>query len=165
MKRTVVALALVVGIGIALAGCSSSDKKTDASASSTAAPATGASGAYSGDKGSKFCQLGADFSSRFSNLSSSLSAGVDKAKSEITTLKSVISEAKAAAPASVKSDVETLATAFDQFFSQAQAANFDPQALASAGSKLVTSNVQTAAQHLQAYGQQVCGLDTSGSTP
>ncbi len=165
MKRAFVAIALV--LGVAITGCSGSDKKTSASAPSTVAPATtAAAGAtFTGDKNSQFCQVGADFSSRFSNLNASLAGGADKAKSDITALRDVITQAKSTAPTSVKADVDTLATAFDQFFTQAQAANFDPQAVTSAGSKLVTSNVQMAAQHLQAYGQQVCGLDTSGSTP
>jgi hypothetical protein len=165
MKRAILVTGLA--LGIAATACSSSSKKSDASASSTAAPVvtSASSGTYTGDKNSQFCRLGAEFSTRFSNLNASLSGGADKARTEISTLKDVIGQAKAAAPQAVKGDVDTLAGAFDQFFSEAEGANFDPQALASAGSKLVNSNVQTAAQHLQAYGQQVCGLDTSGSTP
>src|SRR4051794_12110413 len=165
MKRAVVALALV--LGVAVTACSSSDKKTDASASSTSGPVTtGGSGVtFTGDKNSDFCRLGAEFNSRFGNLSDSLSGGVEKAKTEMTTLKDVIAQAKDKAPSAIKGDVDTLATAFDAFFSDISAANFDPQAVAGAGSKLVNRDVTTAAQHLQAYGQQVCGLDTSGSTP
>lgn len=165
MKRAVVVVALV--LGVAVSACSSSDKKTDASASSTSGPVTtsGSAVTYTGDKNSDFCRIGAEFSSRFGNLSDSLGGGAEKAKSEMTTLKDVIARAKEKVPSAIKTDVDALATAFDAFFNEISAANFDPQAVAGAGSKLVNRNVTAAAQHLQAYGEQVCGLDTSGSTP
>ncbi|HEX8770574.1 MAG TPA: hypothetical protein VF711_07395 [Acidimicrobiales bacterium] len=160
------AIALVLGVGLTACSSSSNDeKKTGALATSTSAPVTAPGVTYTGDKNSDFCRLGAEFSNRFSNLNASLSGGPDKARTEMAALKGVIEQAKSAAPTAVKADVDTLATAFDQFFTQVSAANFDPQAVAGAGSKLVNSNVQTAAQHLQAYAEQVCGLATSGSNP
>lgn len=150
----------VIGIVLvlAVAACGGDDKKSTATATTTA----GATPSYSGDKSSKFCQLGAEFSQRFNNLSASLAAGAEKAQAEITTLKDVIEQAKDEAPSSIKADVSKLATAFTQFFTQAQAANFDPQAIQSAGAKLVSVDVQQAGAHLQAYGQQVCGISPAG---
>jgi hypothetical protein len=167
MRIAVVPVAIVVALG--LAACSSGDKTSTASSNTTSAASatTVASGTtYTGDANSKFCQLGADFSDRFSNITSSLSGGVDKAKTEITALRDVITQAKANAPASVKADVQTLADAFQQFFDQLQAAGFNITKLPSdAATKLQGPEVQNAAKDLVTYGQQVCGLDATGSTP
>lgn len=157
MKRLVPLVVMVTGLILSSCG---SDEKSSASSSTTVAPVTtpGPGVSYTGDRDSRFCQVGADFSQRFGSLGTALQGSAESLKTEVAALKEVVDEAKAAAPDAVKSDVETLGRAFSQFFSQLEATNYDPKAAAAGAAKLGTSEVQLAVQHLQAYGAQVCGL-------
>jgi hypothetical protein len=164
MKRW--APVLVVIAGLTLSACGSDDDSASSNSTSAAGRASSSPDAtYTGNPDSRFCQLASDVTDRFENLGAALQGGADTLKSEVTGLKAVVDEAKDSAPAALKDDVDSLANAFNQFVGQVQAANYDPKAAAAAVSKLGTSNVQTAGAHLQAYGEQVCGIGTPSSTP
>ncbi|HUQ63947.1 MAG TPA: hypothetical protein VM121_09340 [Acidimicrobiales bacterium] len=164
MKRWVPVLAVVAGL--ALSACGSDDKDSATATSTTAATgATPTSQAYTGNPDSRFCQVASDVSQRFANLGVALQGTADGLRSAISGLKTVVDDAKASAPPALKGDVDALANAFNQFSDQVQAANYEPKAAAAAVAKLGTADVQTAGGHLQAYGQQVCGIGTPSSTP
>jgi hypothetical protein len=158
-------LLLLLAAGVTLSACSS-DKKTSASSSTTSAVgATTTVPRYTGDKNSDFCRIGADFNSRFENLPEVLSGSADNVRIQLNALKSVVNEAKASAPDAIKSDTASLATVFDQFFSKLESTNYNPGQAASELAKLATPEVQTAVGHVQAYGEQVCGIGTPSSVP
>ncbi len=160
MNRSVPFLVLVAALAVTACG---SDKKSSASGSTTTAPAAAT---YTGDKNSPFCQIAEKFILRFENLPGQLqSTTAANLKDDIQTLKVAAAEAKQAAPSAVKSDVKTLSDAFDQFVSRLDATGYDPRAAVSELPKLGTNAVATAAEKVQGYSQQVCGIGTPSSTP
>jgi hypothetical protein len=164
MRRPIAVLAAATFIAL-MAGCSSgSSKKDTASSGTTVAPAATTAPSYSGDSNSRFCQLGANLSQRLGNIGSSFSSSLAEAKASVSQIKSLVDQAQASTPGSVKSDVQTLATAFNQFVGQVQAANSLPEVSAALTKFGSNADVQKAVNDLQAYGQQVCGI-TATSTP
>lgn len=155
--RRAAALAAAATLAVLLAACGGSDKK-DSSSATTVAP-----GNYTGDANSKFCQLGAQLNQRLSGLSSALSTSVADAKASVTQVKDLVDQAKADTPSQVKGDVDTLASAFEKFVGDVDSASGLPEV--SAALAKFGNSVQVAAQHLQTYGEKVCGISTSGSTP
>jgi hypothetical protein len=146
-------------------------------AATTAASSSGGDSttapSFSGDSNNKFCQTARDLEN--SDLGGSLSGEGGDLKGDLQKIRSAFDDLKNSAPSDIKSDVATLATAFDKLdafyakydYDQAKltaAATKDPAVLAEATSALTDADVATATSRITAYAAQVCGIDDSSST-
>jgi hypothetical protein len=194
MKLTALAAAAAVSVVI-LAGCGGDNSSsvgtappatnaTSGSATTGAASATtsgsGQNSAatstptFSGNANSDFCNFAKQISS--SDLANSLSENSGDLKATFDKLQQTLQQAYDKAPSEIKNDLATVQSTFKSyaaFLAQynydfqkiAQAAAEDPSVLQKAQGALDDQKFTDATSRIDAYAQQVCGIqDTSATT-
>ena len=184
LHRLTVAGAAVLLTGAALAGCSNSKKPTAAAGSTTSAAATGSVSsaaatsspasasseaaqtfAAGSGKGSKFCnQLGIIAAQEAKLGPNGSNTDLQTSFKEIESLKGPL---ESSAPAAIKADLSTLfdyVTQLDGIMSKAgyDYTKVNPTDLATLEAD--SQKFQTAAQNVDNYVTQACGIDTGGGT-
>jgi hypothetical protein len=192
MKLTALAAAAVVSVGL-LAGCGSDNSSSVATGpptsggsattaggtSATTAASTGNTGStappsFSGNANSEFCSIAKQVSS--SDLATSLTENSGDLKATFDQLQQKLQQAHDKAPSEIKNDLATLQSAFKRyadFLAQynydfqkiVQAATEDPSVQQKAEGMLNDDQTTAAISRVDAYAQQVCGIqDTSDTT-
>jgi hypothetical protein len=194
MKLTALAAAAVVSV-VVLAGCGGDNSSSVATAppatnASSGSATTGASSAttssagqnsaatttptFSGNANSDFCNFAKQISS--SDLANSLSENSGDLKATFDKLQQTLQQAYDKAPSEIKNDLATVQSTFKSyaaFLAQynydfqkiAQAAAEDPSVLQKAQGALDDPKFTDATSRIDAYAQQVCGIqDTSDTT-
>jgi hypothetical protein len=193
MKLIAMAAAAAVSVAV-LAGCGGDNSSTVATAppatnASSGSATTGGSGAttsgsnqnssvtttptFSGNANSEFCNFAKQISS--SDLANSLSENSGDLKATFDKLQQTLQQAYDKAPGEIKNDLATVQSTFKSyadFLAQynydfqkiAQAAAEDPSVLQKAQSALDDQKFTDATSRIDAYAQQVCGIQTSDTT-
>lgn len=157
MRRMLVACGVAL---LVLTGCRSGDGKDQATPTTSApgGPSTTVrpvDTSFTGLNSAPFCALAKTYNERFANLNTGSSpAQLRAATAEGRT---AITQAAAAAPAEIKSDVQTIANTFTTILSELEKVNFDvakmsPTAVAS----LQAPEFQASTTRFQAYLRSVC---------
>ena len=171
MKRVVVVLLVLV---VLMAGCGGGKKKSAASASSTSGSATTAAATTTSQSSgtpsfasAKNCK---DLAALGAKLSQALQAASGNGLSSLSDEANIFKAMASAAPADIRGDFETFASAFSAYAKALSKAGFKPgqtptaaqiAALTNAAKSFNTPKLQAAEQHLAAWGQKNCGI---GST-
>jgi hypothetical protein len=154
VKTAISGAVLVVALGACGGGSSSS---------STTAKSGTTSGKSSGSGGGDFCTAAHNAPNALRQSSASLRTP-GGAKQYFTQAKSFLDQVVSSAPAVIKSDVQTVAAAFDQLVSQLAAVNYDLTKLGASQIQTLSSPQLTAASNrIQQYLSGVCGITTSTS--
>ncbi len=188
MKFSALAAASTVAI-LLLAGCggdnsSSSVATNPATTTAGASATTSASGSnssgsdsststptFSGDANSEFCSLAKQISS--SDLADEVTENAGDLKATFDQLQNALQQAHDKAPSEIKDDLATVQATFQtyaaflakydyDFTKITQAATEDPSVLTQATQGLDSDAFTNASARINAYAQQVCGIqDTS----
>ena len=154
MRRLVVTIGLAAAL--ALTGCGGGGDDEDAApAPTTVAPSTTA--LIGNDQaGTPFCGLARTYTEKFSTL---LTVANDPAKLRVATTdaESAIRQARAQAPAEIRSDVNTVAQTASQVLAALQKNNFD-LGRTSEITKLQEPGFQTAMANMNRYARAHCGV-------
>jgi hypothetical protein len=163
MRRTFATAAL---LALVLAGCGGdSDDSESAPATTTTAVAAGGATPgsvdtnFTGEGGETFCNVTRTYIQRLEKLGTTDPTQLKPLAQEA---EAAIREARAAAPAEIKGDVEVVAAASTAFFQQLARVNYDATKLTPDALGLTQRpEVQASAQRLEAYSQKVCGITTT----
>jgi hypothetical protein len=190
MKLSALAAAAAVSVAL-LAGCGGDNSSSVATSATTkgATATTAASSAttsgsgqnasattaptFSGNANSDFCNFAKQIST--SDLADSLSENSGDMKATFDKLQQTLQQAYDKAPSEIKNDLATVQSTFKSyaaFLAQynydfqkiAQAAAEDPSVLQKAQGALDDQKFTDATTRIDAYAQQVCGLQTSDTT-
>ena len=154
MRRLVVTIGLAAAL--ALTGCGGGGDDDDAApASTTVAPSTTA--LIGNDQaGTPFCGLARTYTEKFSTLITVINDPV-KLRVATTDAESAIRQARAQAPAEIRSDVNRVAETASQVLAALQKNNFDI-ARTSEISKLQEPAFQTSLGNMNRYARAHCGV-------
>jgi hypothetical protein len=156
-------LILVMVLGVAVVACGSS-KKTTASVSQTTAAGAGATASTtapssSGSSNSRYCQLAT------SVVANSHAQPSPDPKATFANFDSEASQFLSLAPSAIKADAQTLVDGIRHYEQVLTNANFDYTKLTPADlQSLQDPKFQNAASRVAAYGAQVCGISTGGTS-
>lgn len=155
--KTVVAIA-ILGVVLGACGGGSSGGSTKAKSSSTSAK-------VSGSGGGEFCTAARNVPNALQQSSASLATPAG-AKQYFEQAKSFLDQAVSIAPSAIKSDMQTVAAAFDQIVSQLAAVDYDFTKLnASQARALSSPQITAASSRIRQYLAGVCGITPSTSLP
>ncbi len=163
MRRT---LAIAALFALVLAGCGGDDDSESSApptTTTTVAAGTATPGSidtnFTGEGGETFCNLARTYSQRLDKLGTTDPTQLKPVAEEAET---AIREARAAAPAEIKGDVEVVAAASTAFFQQLARVNYDLTKMPpDAAAGLQKPEVQASAQRVEAYSQKICGITTT----
>ncbi|MGI8807138.1 MAG: hypothetical protein ACR2KK_04745 [Acidimicrobiales bacterium] len=159
-KRLIVfSMAMVV-----LTSCNGGDDKAGSGASRTT-EAPGASTtmrpvdtSFTGQNNAQFCALAKTYSERSSGVTRATTP--DQLRAGVQESRNAIDQVAAAAPAEIKSDVQTLVNAFGTMFTELEKANFDPTKVSlTAFAPLQAPEFAQSTTRFQAYLRNVCGIN------
>ena len=158
MRRLAASLGLIAAL--ALTACGGGDDD-DAAPATTTAPATTAAPAAdvrgNDQAGTPFCQLARTYTEKSSTL---LAAANDppRLRAATTDAEAAIRQAQATAPAEIKTDVTTVATAAREVLTLLERNNFDLSRTPEAVGKLTEPKFQTSLANLNRYARAHCGV-------
>jgi hypothetical protein len=181
-------------VGVLLAGCGgensgatkltpgattpASSAATTATSKATSNGTNGTNGStttpsFKGDSNNAFCSFAKDMqSSDVGDLNSDDPATL---KANLTKLRNTMQQAVAKAPSDIKADVATLADVFSKYNDLLAKYDYDGQKLSAAAQKdptilkqatdLITNgNFEQAANRVETYAEQVCGIQDTSTT-
>jgi hypothetical protein len=178
-------------VALLLAGCGSDNSPSVSATAVSGSTATTASGSsattsggstattsggstttpsFSGNANSDFCDVAKELTS--SDFASSLSDENPDLKAGLSEINETLARAEDTAPKEIKADVATLADAlkkYSDFLAKydydiakiTEAAQKDPKVLQQATEALSDPKIAEASTRIEAYSQQVCGIETS----
>jgi hypothetical protein len=179
MKLTSVRVAVVVVAAALLAvgaGCGGGSKKSASSTSTQMSTTTSSTQTTTGNSGSDFasaknCQ---DLAGIAAKAASALTAAGGNPATALQKEAQILQGLASAAPSDIRSDFQTIASAFSDFVSKLEQAGYKPgsttapsatqlAALASAAKVFNTAKLKAAEQHLNAWAKQNCkGVNPGG---
>ena len=157
---------LAIG-GLALAllgGCSNGDGDKQASPTTVAGPASGPATtvrpvdtSFTGQNSAQFCALAKTYNDRFKTVGAASTPAQLRAVAQDG--RTAINDAVAAAPAEIKPDVQVLANAFANLFTELERVNFEVSRVPPAAfAPLQAPEFQASTTRFQAYITRVCGI-------
>ena len=178
--RRIFAIVPIVVLAVAAAGCGSSSKSSSQATTSTASSSSGGSTTSSASSASSSSTASSSSSSSSSfattkncsqlvtlgsSLSKSLQAQSASGTTSLQAQANIIKQAAGAAPAAIRSDIETLADAYAGYAAKLKSAGFKPgstptatqlAALAGILQQLSSPKVKAAVQHVEAWAKKNC---------
>ena len=188
MLRKPLSLLFAAAIVLTLAACgddsgsatatTSGSSGSEAPAASSGAPDTGSSSAgttaapnFSGSGSEEFCAQAKGFDETLGASDFGQSSDPAQVKESFTKAQDALKQLESSAPDEIKADVKTVSEAFTSLISVFESANYDftklaqdPAALAKLES-FSGQEVQDASTRIEAYFSQVCGINTTDTTP
>jgi hypothetical protein len=153
MRRALSILA-TAALLVTLAACGGGDDEETSGSTTTVAVTTTVAGqttpSYTGSPDSEFCTIGRANDARIEAIGASFSTPEDL-PALLREAAPAVREAAAAAPPEIKSDVTFLADGFEKLLASIDSGSPDY-------SVVLDPRFQTAAEHLNTYGKQVCGI-------
>lgn len=144
------------------AGSDSADDTSGGSADSTEVPN------FSGSGGDAFCSQAQGFEDTFGGEDFAASTDPNELRDDYAKAQDALSQLEDSAPDEIKGDVQIVSDAMSQLIEVFESADYDftklandPEALAKLES-FGSQEVQDASTRVEAYLNDVCGLDTSG---
>jgi hypothetical protein len=178
MKVKAISIALVLVVVAAGCGSKKSASSAAGNTTTTAAPASNSGGSGAGTTTTTSSTTGGSGSTSFASIancaqlegigrkfSQAMAASSGNGKSSLSNVANVYKELASAAPAAIRSDFETIATAFQGYTGALAKAGYTPgkvptasqiAALTAASKSFSTPKLQAAEQHLAAWGSKNC---------
>lgn len=142
-RLVAVALAALLGTGL-IAGCSSGG---------------------SGDSEDDWCSFGSQVAQQDSEFSSINPTDPAQLKTSLAEIRDFYASAVGRAPEEIRSDVETISNAFNEFYDQLEQVDFEFMAVDESIFEIFDEDVANAGDRVEQYGFEVCGFGAFDPAP
>lgn len=112
---------------------------------------------FTGQNNAEFCALAKTYSERSGNVTKATSP--EELRAGVQESRNAVDQLATTAPAEIKADAQTLATAFGTLFTELEKANFDPTKVSVAAfAPLQAPEFAQSTTRFQSYLRTVCGI-------